>query len=196
MKHAHGGHRMCCVLCASAFLHPVQAADDEDAMLAAAIAASLQDAPAPAQHQQQARPQQPRAQQTAAGGFSSISHPPAAAGQTPSGGSQHGSPHSAAGGTGPWEAGRWLFCWLQSFQLEPAHLHGGTVGHPAAACRAPRCRQWPCAHFCAAAGWLLRGAAGDPQRQQLPVHGCGLRDGEQPRQGCGAAQGHCRRSGS
>lgn len=69
----------------------LQAADDEDAMLAAAIAASLQDTPGPAQQpqqQQQPRPQQTRPQQTAAG--ASISHPPAAAGQTPAGGlAQH-----------------------------------------------------------------------------------------------------------
>lgn len=51
--------------------------DDEDAMLAAAIAASLQDTPG------QQQPQPARAQQTFAG--ASISHPTEAVGQTPAG---------------------------------------------------------------------------------------------------------------
>lgn len=71
-------HHVLDKLCRPALLL-MQVADDEDAMLAAAIAASLQDAPAQQQQQAQSRPQQAHAQAT------NMSHPPEAAGQTPAG---------------------------------------------------------------------------------------------------------------
>jgi hypothetical protein len=70
----------------------LQANDAEDAMLAAAIAASLQDVPAQQQRQQPQQQPQPERQQGMSGrsaGIShpsaAISHPPGPVGQTPAG---------------------------------------------------------------------------------------------------------------
>lgn len=76
----------CCMhaACAEVGIFVCLPQDDENAMLAAAIAASLQDTPGQQQSQPQpAQPQPARAQQAFAG--ASISHRTEAVGQTPAG---------------------------------------------------------------------------------------------------------------